>query len=659
MSHAMPLWQPTANQIARANITDFQHYLLSHNVVTKTFTQYRDLHHWSIEHPDDFWQSLFSYFNIIYKGRLEPACLPGEHMFTSRWFPNIELNFAENLLRRDDDAPALIGLLENGRRQEITYQQLRRHTAHLQKRLLAIGVTKGDRVAALMPNTIETVIAMLATTSLGAIWSSCSPDFGINGVIDRFGQIEPVVLFSCDGYFYNGKTIHCGEKVAAITKQLSSLKQVFITPLLGDFDYFTHAALQVPLQTFEYLPINSPIDKPIFIPVPFNHPLYIMYSSGTTGLPKCIVHGAGGTLLQHLKELSLHTDLRAEDCIFYYSTCGWMMWNWLVSSLALGAKVVLYDGSPFYPRPEILIDLIDQEHISVFGCSAKYIGALEKAQIMPKQTHSLTGLRTILSTGSPLNPGGFDYVYRDIKSDVCLSSISGGTDIISCFVLGNPTLPVYSGEIQCPGLGMNVKIFNQDGIAVTQEKGELVCTQAFPSMPIYFWNDAENKRYAKSYFERFPKVWTQGDYGLESVQGGFVIYGRSDTVLNPGGVRLGTAEIYREVEKLDEVLDSVVVGQSWQDDIRIVLFVKLRAPGTLDTQLVQRIKNLIRNQLSPRHVPAKILEVSDIPKTRSGKTVELAVAHVIHGRAVDNLDALANSEVLEQFKNRKELTEEG
>lgn len=658
MSQDKPLWQADPERIKYARITHFQHFLVTKQLIPTLFNDYSQLHQWSIEHRDVFWQSLFEYFDILHNGTLEPARQRHQHMWQERWFPNIELNFAEHLLRRNDSAPALCGVLENGQKCLVSYQQLRWQTAVLQQKLLALGLKKGDRVAALMPNTIETVIAMLATTSLGAVWSSCSPDFGSSGVLDRFGQIQPTVLFACDAYFYNGKTISCSEKIVELCQNLDSLKQVFISTLPGRTTSSIQALLTVASEEFAYQAMENPGIEPCFVRVPFNHPLYILYSSGTTGLPKCIVHGCGGTLLQHLKELALHTDLQTNDCIFYYSTCGWMMWNWLVSSLALGAKVVLYDGSPFFPNTDVLLDLIDSEGITVFGCSAKYLSALEKAQIKPRNSHALTSLRSILSTGSPLSQDSFDYVYSHFKKDVCLSSISGGTDIISCFVLGNPCLPVYAGEIQCPGLGMDVRIYNQDGKPVINEKGELVCAQSFPSMPVYFWNDPDHERYRNSYFNRFAKVWTHGDYALETSHGGFVIYGRSDTVLNPGGVRLGTAELYRVVERFDEILDSVVVGQQWANDVRIVLFVKLRKPGCLDTSLIQRIKAQIRQQLSPRHVPAKILEVQDIPKTRSGKTVELAVNHVIHGRTVDNVEALANPEALEEFKNRKELTED-
>jgi acetoacetyl-CoA synthetase len=507
-----------------------------------------------------------------------------------------------------------------------------------------------------MPNVPETIVAMLAATSLGAVWSSCSPDFGINGVMDRFGQIEPRVLFACDGYHYNGKLIDSLPRVREISTQISSIEKLVIVPILNradpaalNIDDIHNALHYANIQVSEATPPLS------FAQLPFDHPLYIMYSSGTTGAPKCIVHSAGGTLIQHLKEHLLHVDLKPEDTLFYFTTCGWMMWNWLVSGLATGTTLVLYDGSPFAPEPSALIDMIDEENISVFGTSAKYIAALEKEGIKPRETHQLDKLKTILSTGSPLSHESFRYVYRDIKSDICLSSISGGTDIVSCFVLGNPCLPVYEGELQCLGLGMAVAIWNDEGQSVVEEKGELVCTKPFPSCPIYFWNDPDKEKFHDAYFATYPNIWAHGDYGEITANGGIVIHGRSDAVLNPGGVRIGTAEIYRQVEKIDAVLDSICIGQNWDDDVRVVLFVVLRGGVCLDDELIQTIRTTIRADTTPRHVPAKIIQVADIPRTISGKIVELAVRKVVHGEAVKNTDALANPEALQYFADLPEL----
>ena len=572
-------------------------------------------------------------------------------MLETQWFSDGTLNYAEHLLRHEGDKAAVIFRSENGHRSELSFSELTRQVAAAQTGLLQAGIAKGDRVAAVLPNCPEAIVMMLATTALGAIWSSCSPDFGSQGVIDRFGQIRPKVLVVTDGYFYNGKTIDCTEKTRDIQSAISGIATTIIVPFA---DKQAQASVK---QDILYKDFLSHERKPIhFEPVAFNHPLFIMYSSGTTGVPKCIVHGHGGTLLQHVKELGLHTDVKTEDRIFYFTTCGWMMWNWLVSSLALGATVVLYDGSPFYPQPTILLDIAAEEKISVFGTSAKYISALEKAGVKPAKTHDLSNLRTMLSTGSPLTHESFDYVYRDIKSDLCLSSISGGTDIISCFVLGCPLLPVVRGQIQCRGLGMDVQFVNEAGEPVLSQKGELVCLSSFPSMPVGFWNDPAGTKYQKAYFSKIPDVWSHGDYGELTPEGGVIIHGRSDAVLNPGGVRIGTAEIYRQVEKVDDVLESIAVGQDWEDDIRIILFVKLRADTILTDELISQLKSVIRTNATPRHVPAKILQVDDIPRTISGKIVELAVREVVHGRPVVNKEALANPEALECFRDRGELS---
>src|SRR5690554_1054854 len=570
-------------------------------------------------------------------------------MTEARWFSDATLNYAAHLLQGPAEQPALISISESGERRQLSFAELNAHVAGLQRSLRAAGVVAGDRVAAILPNGWQAVVGLLATSSLGAVWSSCSPDFGSRGVVDRFGQIEPKILIACGSYQYAGKRIDLGQRLAEVLPQLPSLEQLVVVGAPAQ----RPASSAVTVTDWDSF--YQPGGVPTFLPLPFDHPLYILYSSGTTGVPKCIVHRSGGVLLQHLKELGLHTDLNTGDRLFYYTTCGWMMWNWLVSGLAVGATLVLYDGAPFHPHPERLIDLIDSEGINAFGISARYLAALEKEQVRPTLSHQLDSLRCILSTGSPLSPEGFDYVYRDIKPDVQLSSISGGTDIVSCFALGSPTLPVWRGELQGAGLGMAVEVWNEDGHRVSGEKGELVCTRAFPSMPLGFWNDADDSRYRAAYFERFPGIWAHGDYAEQTEHGGLIIHGRSDAVLNPGGVRIGTAEIYRQVERMEEVVESVAVGQQWQGDVRVVLFVLLRDGVELDEQLQQRIRSEIRQHASPRHVPARILAVKDIPRTRSGKIVELAVRNVVHGQPVSNTEALANPEALAYFRDRVEL----
>lgn len=644
-----PLWSPSADRVAKANITQFAHWLERQHGATGLL-DYAALHQWSVAQSELFWSSLWDYCEVIGEKGAAPYLADADKMPGAAWFPKARLNFAENLLRYRDDRPALVARLENGHRTQLSYAELYTQVAQLAAALRKAGVTKGDRVAAFMPNVAQTVIGMLATSSIGAIWSSCSPDFGINGVMDRFGQIEPKVLFACDGYYYNGKCIDSLPRVREIQTNIRSIEKLIIVPIVGA----ELASLEGATRFDDFL-VKENTPPLVFEPVAFNHPLYIMYSSGTTGVPKCIVHGVGGTLLQHLKEHRFHTDLSREDVLFYFTTCGWMMWNWLVSGLASGATLVLYDGSPFYPEPKSLIDMIDAEGISIFGTSAKYIAALEKSEVKPRETHRLDRLKAILSTGSPLSHESFRYVYRDIKADLCLSSISGGTDIVSCFILGCPTLPVYEGQLQCPGLGMAVEVWNDEGRSVREEKGELVCAKPFPSMPIGFWNDPEDQKFKGAYFEQYANIWAHGDYAEITAQGGMIIHGRSDAVLNPGGVRIGTAEIYRQVEKVEEVLDSICIGQDWKDDVRVVLFVLLRPNLVLDETLKQKIRQTIRAETTPRHVPTKIIQVTDIPRTISGKIVELAVRQVVHGQKVKNTDALANPQALELFKDLPEL----
>lgn len=646
-----PLWAPSAERIAATRMDAFRRFINQRHAVQ--LADYPALHAWSVTEREHFWQAIADFFEVRFSQQPEAVLREGPTMPSAHWFPGATLNFAEHLLRRRDSHPALVAIGEDGSREQLTYAELAAHVAGLQQSLKAAGVGVGDRVAAFMPNTWQTVVGMLATASLGATWSSCSPDFGTQGVIDRFGQIEPKVLIAAAGYRYAGKNLDLTAKLNEILERLPSLQQLLVVPYsnpaakAGDF----RTAARVSLWQGFY----QAGGEPQFTPVPFEQPLYILYSSGTTGVPKCIVHGVGGTLLQHVKELGLHTDLTADDTLFYYTTCGWMMWNWLVSGLALGGPLVLFDGSPFHPTAERLIELIDAENISIFGTSAKFLAALEKAGAKPRETHKLSRLKAILSTGSPLAHESFEYVYRDIKADLCLSSISGGTDIVSCFALGNPTLPVWRGELQCKGLGMDVQVWNEAGRPVTGEKGELVCARHFPSMPLGLWNDADGEKFRSAYFDTFPGVWAHGDYAEITEHGGLVIHGRSDAVLNPGGVRIGTAEIYRQVEKVEEVLESIAIGQDWDGDVRVVLFVRLREGVTLSDELRQRICQVIRANTTPRHVPAKVIAVADIPRTISGKIVELAVRNVVHGKPVKNTDALANPQALELYRNLPDL----
>jgi acetoacetyl-CoA synthetase len=634
------MWTPSQERAAQTDMHRFMKLAGKHS--------YAELHAWSIESSQEFWNLLWD-FAEVRGSRSGPTLVRADAMPGAQWFPEARLNFAENLLRTRDGSDAIVFWGEDRLKRKLSRKELYGLVSRLAQALSAAGVKKGERVAGYLPNLPEGVAAMLATASLGAIWSSCSPDFGAQGVLDRFGQIEPKVLFCADGYFYGGKEFDSQHKVKEVLARLPTVKQVVVVPYVG-----SKLALGTSLDDFirPFPPEDISFEK-----VEFNHPLYILYSSGTTGVPKCIVHGTGGTLLQHLKEHRLHSDVKPGDRVFYFTTLGWMMWNWLASGLASGATLLLYDGSPFVARGRLLFDFADAEGMTHFGTSAKFIDAIAKTGLRPKDTHRLERLRAVLSTGSPLVPEGFDYIYKDVKSDVCLSSISGGTDIVSCFVLGNPAAPVWRGEIQAKGLGMAVEVFNPAGVSVQNEKGELVCTRPFPAMPVGFWNDPDGARYRAAYFEKYPNVWRHGDWSEITPHGGIVIYGRSDAVLNPGGVRIGTAEIYRQVEQLEDVVESLVIGQEWQDDVRVVLFVKLQDGMRLDDPLVNRIKKRIRENTTPRHVPAKVLQVHDIPRTKSGKIVELAVREVVHGRPVKNLEALANPEALENFRDRPELRE--
>ncbi|NWG46763.1 MAG: acetoacetate--CoA ligase [Alphaproteobacteria bacterium] len=645
------LWQPDAARIARAEITGLARR--AEAVAGRALPSYAELHAWSLEAPEAFWTLVWEENGVI-GARGAAALAEGGRMPGARFFPEARLNYAQTLMRpRLDDAEAIVFRSETGRTERWSYGELREAVGRAQGALRAAGVGPGDRVAAYMPNCPETVIAMLAATGLGAVFSSASPDFGVRGVLDRFGQIEPAVLIACDGYHYGGKDFDQLPKLAEVVAGLPGLRATLVVPFLTGAERDLSA---IPAATSWTAALASaPKAPPVFEPVAFDHPLFIMFSSGTTGVPKCIVHGHGGTLLQHLKEHRYHCDIRPGDRVFYFTTCGWMMWNWLVSALAREAVLMLFDGSPFHPSGEVLFDYAQAEAITFFGTSAKWIDAVKKAGLRPAETHDLSSVRAIASTGSPLVPESFDYVYEAIKPDVHLASISGGTDILSCFVLGNPVLPVHRGEIQCAGLGMAVEAWDEEGRPVTGEKGELVCTRPFPSMPVGFWNDPDGAKYRAAYFERFPGVWVHGDFVERTRAGGFIIYGRSDATLNPGGVRIGTAEIYRQVEQLEEVVESIVVGREVDGDVEVVLFVVLRPGVALDTGLEKRIRTQIRQNATPRHVPARILQVPDIPRTKSGKIVELAVREAIHGRPVKNVEALANPEALEAFRTHPGL----
>ena len=649
-----PLWTPSPERVERANITRFASWVREQGGLTGA-TDYEALYSWSLKQPEPFWSACWELFDVLGNRGDRIADGPFDMRPGAHYFPDASLNFTENMLRRADGRPAIIATDERGRLKTYSWGDVRRDTAAFARALRTAGVGPGDRVAGFLPNIAEAIVAALGTAAVGGVWSSCSPDFGVQGVLDRFGQIEPKVFVAANGYYYGRRTFTCTDRTRDIVRALPTVQRVVVVPHADADD--CGPGLDVPRSVAWGEFIGPHVGAPLECDrLPFNHPLYILYSSGTTGVPKCIVHGAGGTLIQHFKEHRLHCDIKPDDRVFYFTTCGWMMWNWLVSALGSSATIVLYDGSPMHRDGTVLFDLADQTDMTLFGTSAKFIDAVAKAGLRPIDTHSLASLRTMTSTGSPLAPDSFDFVYSSIKRDIHLASISGGTDIISCFVGGNPAAPVWRGEIQARGLGMNVQVYDERGQPVRAQKGELVCTQPFPSMPVEFWNDPDGRKYHAAYFEGFPGVWTHGDYIELTVHDGVIIYGRSDAVLNPGGIRIGTAEIYRQVEQLPEIVESLAIGQAWGADERIVLFVRLRDDGTLDEALRERIRRQIRSNATPRHVPARIVQVTDIPRTRSGKIVELAVRDVVHGREVNNKEALANPEALEQFSNRPELS---
>lgn len=646
-----PLWQPSRDQIERSNMTSFMRHVNDH--YNQNLTDYEHLYDWSLAQPELFWKSAWTFCDVIAETQGECVIDLANEMEKSRFFPQAKLNYAQNLLRQTGPSDAIVFWGEDKVKTRTSHDELRQQVAATAQALRECGVVKGDCVAGFVPNMPQAIVAMLAAASIGAVWSSCSPDFGIQGVLDRFSQIEPKVIFAANGYYYNGKTFDCIEKLATIVQSLPSVQKTVIWNYASSDQEFSD--VQHAMQWDQF--ISNHLDAELtFESLPFNHPLFIMFSSGTTGKPKCIVHGHGGTLLEHLKEHQLHCDIKPNDRVFYFTTCGWMMWNWQVSALASKATLLLYDGSPMEPSGNILFDYADTEGMTLFGASAKYIDALAKSGVKPIHTHKLNSVRMLTSTGSPLVAESFDFVYSSIKSDLCLASISGGTDIIGCFALGNPIAPVWRGELQTRSLGLAVDVYNDQGISIKGEKGELVCTAPFPSMPIGFWKDHNNEKYHQAYFNRFTNIWCHGDFVELTEHNGMIIYGRSDAVLNPGGIRIGTAEIYRQVERIDEVIESIAVGQDWQGDVRVILFVKLRQGLKLSEELQTRIKKEIRQNTSPRHVPSKIIQVEDIPRTRSGKIVELAVREVIHNREVRNIESLANPEALNCYRDLNELT---
>jgi acetoacetyl-CoA synthetase len=642
-----PLWTPPDARKSSSNLWRFMGEV--NKAEGLKLATYDDVLGYSVQHPQAFWSRLWDFCGVKAQTQGESVLVDGDKMPGGRFFPDAELNYAENLLKRNDDAPALVFWGEDKVRLSLSWKELNARVAQTSRALSKAGIVPGDRVCAVVPNHPETIVAFLAVAAIGAIWSSCSPDFGERGILDRFGQIEPKLMFTCDAYYYGGKTHGLSEKISKVLSQLPSVEQTVIIDYTGSTPQIPHS---ITMAAFRDAESSAPIT---FAQMPFDHPLYILYSSGTTGIPKCIVHRAGGILLKHLSELVLNSDVKPNDRLFYFTTCGWMMWNWLVSGLAAGATLLLYDGSPFYPNERVLFDFADAEGMNILGTSAKYIDSVRKTGWRAKDTHKLIGLRTIMSTGSPLSAENFDFVYDAVKSDVHLASISGGTDICGCFVGGNPLVPVWRGEIQGPMIGMAMDVLDDNARPIRQEKGEMVCTRPFPSMPVMFWNDAMGEKYHNAYFARFDNIWCHGDFAEITAHGGLIIHGRSDATLNPGGVRIGTAEIYAQVERIPDVLEALAIGQEWEGDVRVVLFVRLAPGKTLDEKLVALIKKQVRDGASPRHVPAVILAVADIPRTKSGKITELAVRDIVHGREVKNQEALANPEALNLFRNRPEL----